>query len=247
MWLNDISIPRKLSLAFGLILFSVAVSSGILFNAARNRDAAAEIARAANRQEVAALNAMAAHIDMAQTMRGYLLTGVERHKRLYGEAVGKFAESIKKAISPELSSLNTKSAEALGKFQQASNQWRSEIAEPIMKLAGNADTREQALNIAMSPRSSELQQVFRDAQLAAFETIRIWAEATAVIEDSAALTADISLQGLQDRFWSAMYCGRQRNPSHLSCVLKKILPAAKALIALQEMHGRNYLVQYQER
>jgi methyl-accepting chemotaxis protein len=193
MWLNDISIPRKLSLAFGLILLSVAVSSGILFNAAHNRDTAAEIARAANRQEVAALNAMVAHIDMAQTMRGYLLTSVERHKRLYGEAVGKFAESIRKAISPELSSMNPKSADALGKFQHASNQWRTEIAEPIMKMAGNADTREQALAIAMSPRSSELQQIFRDAQLAAFETIRIWAEATAVIEDSAALTADISV------------------------------------------------------
>ena len=86
MWLDKISIPRKLTLAFAITLASFAVSGFVVFNTMQERTRSSRLATLSHAQELESLNAVAAHLDMAQTVRGYLLTGVERHKKLYEAA-----------------------------------------------------------------------------------------------------------------------------------------------------------------
>lgn len=193
MWINDLSISRKMTLAFSLILISLASSSGILYSALRDRDDWSAQKDTAAAQEVATFAAVAAHVDMAHTMRGYILTGVERHKRLYAEAGDLFSDSIKAATTGSGANANLKTTDALRKMQAASKEWRDRIGDPIIKLTDNPATRDQAVTLATSALSSELQQKFREAKDAAVAAVKAWEKNTEVGEADARRLADHSL------------------------------------------------------
>lgn len=165
MWLDRISIPRKLTLAFAITLSSSAISSVIIYNAMQDRAHTSQLSTLTNAQQLATMSGVAAHLDMAQTVRGFLLTGVERHKRLYEAAAVSFNEHITKAIElGDKADSHRGVVNALRGMQTASHQWKSEIGDNIIRLATDPATRPEGLAIAMSPRSSEFQQRFRDAQ-----------------------------------------------------------------------------------
>jgi len=171
MWLDRISIPRKLTLAFAVTLASFAVSGAVIFNAMQDNARISTQATGIHAQEFESMVAVAAHLDMAQTARGYLLTGVERHKKLFEAAAVTFNEHIGDAIGLAEKSGGTETVAPLRGMQNASRQWKAEIGDQIISLTTDPKTRDKALEIAMSARSSELQQKFREAQGAALKAL----------------------------------------------------------------------------
>ena len=195
MLIDRLTISRKLAGAFACVLLSLTCSSAILYGALEQRDEKALKASAANEQEVATLAAIAAHIDMAHTMRGYLLTGVERHKRLYGEARDLFARSISEGLAADPKGDAPASHDALTRMQKASDAWRAEIGDPIIRLSANPATRDQATAIATSALSSKLQQTFREAKDASLSSIATWRKASRDAEANAVLVGKYALFG----------------------------------------------------
>ena len=193
MWLNNLSIPRKLTLAFAITLASSAISTIMVFGVMSDRRQTTEHSAAMHVQEFQTLSAVAAHLDMGQTVRGYLLTGVERHKKLYLAAAAKFDDEIKKAIAPaETGEGVFESLSALRGMEAASHEWRAEIGDRIIQLSDDPKTRPQALDIAMSARSSDMQQKFRDAQT----------EALRVLKVESLKLAEAETSGEQHTFWA---------------------------------------------
>jgi methyl-accepting chemotaxis protein len=171
MWLDQISISRKLTLAFAITLASFAASGGLIYNTISTDDQIGKQLQLTHAQQIEGMNAVAAHLDMAQTVRGFLLTNVERHKKLFEAAGQRFNESITKAIAQSEKANSPEALRALTDMQTASRQWKSEIGDQIIRLTPDPKTRDEALTIAMSPRSSDFQQKFRDAQGTAFKIL----------------------------------------------------------------------------
>ena len=171
MWLDKVSIPRKLTLAFAITLASFATSSGIIYNTMLLDEQIGLQSRMTNDQELESTNAAAALMDMSQSARGYLLTNVERHKGLYEAASLHFNESMSKAIELTAKTNSTEASTALKNMQAAGRQWQSEIGDPIIRLTADPRTREEALALALSPRSTDVQQKFLDTQAAAFKIL----------------------------------------------------------------------------
>ena len=172
MWLDRISIPHKLTMAFAVTLVSFAVSGAVIYSAVQQREQISQRSTIAHDQQLESLKASAAHLDMAQTARGFLLTGIERHKKLFEAAGVGFNDHITKAIALSDGDEAYRDAlNALRNMQAASRQWKSEIGDQIIKLAADPKTREDALALAMSERSSQFQQRFRDAQADALKTL----------------------------------------------------------------------------
>ena len=134
MWLDKVSIPRKLTLAFAITLASFATSSGIIYNTMLLDEQIGLQSRMTNDQELESTNAAAALMDMSQSARGYLLTNVERHKGLYEAASLHFNESMSKAIELTAKTNSTEASTALKNMQAAGRQWQSEIGDPIIRL-----------------------------------------------------------------------------------------------------------------
>ena len=193
MWIDNLSIPRKLTLAFAVTLASSAISTLVVFGVSSERRLVSAQSNTMHVQQFQAMKAVAAHLDMGQTVRGYLLTGVERHKKLYQAAAAKFDEEIRKAIAPaETGDGSFESLSGLRAMQSASHEWRSEIGDRIIKLSDDPKTRPQALEIAMSARSSEMQQKFRDAQ----------AEALRILDQQAEHLDSAQESGESRTFWA---------------------------------------------
>ena len=174
MSINNLTISRKLAAAFTFVLVATALSILVTFQSMQRIDATSQSASVASAQETATLGAIAAHIDMAHTMRGYLLTGVERHKRLYGEAGDLFSKSIKDGVAADSTGQNAQTRDNLLRLQEASANWRKQIGEPVISLSSDPSTRGQGTAIATSALSSQLQQSFREAADASLKSIREW-------------------------------------------------------------------------
>ncbi|MDB5642574.1 MAG: methyl-accepting chemotaxis protein [Hyphomicrobiales bacterium] len=171
MWLDQISIPRKLTLAFAITLASFAASGAVIYKSMTDGSQNSIAASLMHAQQLENMNAAAAHLDMAQTVRGFLLTGVERHKKLFEAAGVKFNESMSRSLDLVAKSGNQEALTALRNMQNASHQWKAEIGDQIIRLTVDPKTRDEALTVAMSPRSSEFQQKFRDAQAEALKVL----------------------------------------------------------------------------
>jgi len=172
MRLDDVSIPRKLALAFAIPLIATVIAGAFIYSANTKRDLASEQATSINAQRLHMLNAAATHLDMAQTVRGYILTGVQRQKRLYEEAGSTFSIEMGKAIAIAETLNNLRGTlEPLKKLQSTSRDWKAEIGDKIIVLADNPDTRAQAVELAISPRSSQFQQAFHDAKTEANDAL----------------------------------------------------------------------------
>ena len=171
MWLDKVSIPRKLALAFAITLVTFATSSGIIYKTMLSDEQIGLQSRMTYDQEIESANAVAALMDMSQSARGYLLTNVERHKGLYEAASLHFNESMSKAIELTAKTNSTEASTALKNMQAAGRQWQSEIGDPIMRLTADPRTREEALALALSPRSTDVQQKFLDTQAAALKIL----------------------------------------------------------------------------
>ena len=150
----------KLGLCFGAVFLCVLAASSTLFYALRNADEARERSHTANAVLLALGQAGTAHLDLAHTARGYLITKVERHAMLYGQATKLFADKIteaKLAAAPLPDVLKQ-----INEVEGASRAWREQTGDPMLKLAQDAKTYDKAIEVAKSPAASVQQQAFRE-------------------------------------------------------------------------------------
>ena len=166
MGLKDASLIQKLFMSFAVVLVCSAGASGLLLHLDGQASSMLDASQQANVAMVHLSHAATAHLDQAHTMRGFLLTGVERHAKLYQSAVSLFHEEI--VAAQNTANIDEEVKQALNKVEAASLTWRQQIGDPaIQKYRDKAI--DEALAIARAPRASELQQAFRD-QLALAET-----------------------------------------------------------------------------
>ena len=164
MSLANLRIARKFTFGFAVILAVFAVVGGAIFVLAARveRTQAANVAAQAMLVDVEKL--AAARYDQAQTARGFIIIRTERHSRLYGEATKLFDETLARTRQDALASPDPDAASAaLAKFADVAADWQREIGDPEVNLTRDPATADKAIEVAKSPRNSELMQKFRDA------------------------------------------------------------------------------------
>jgi methyl-accepting chemotaxis protein len=168
MSLANLRIARKLALGFAVILAIFATVGGAIFVSAARVETtqAANVAAQAMLVDVEKL--AAARYDQAQTARGFIIIRTERHSKLYGEATKLFGETLAKTRDDALASPDPDAAAAaVTKLADVAADWQREIGDPEVNLTRDPTTADQAIEVAKSPRNSELMQKFRDALQAA--------------------------------------------------------------------------------
>ena len=161
---TNMSILHRLVFSFAAVLVVSIGTSVLLFVAGNQATQANDSAANASDLLLHLNHAATGHLDQAHTMRGYLLTGAERHARLYDKAVEQFAQSAQRAREAVIFEKDLLGA--VDRLISASGAWRAEVGDAVMQNARKRDSaaaQEQALTLAKAPRASELQQGFRVA------------------------------------------------------------------------------------
>ena len=172
--MNNISIAKKLAVAFGCVLFVVAATSLFAFAAVRSAQTATAANEQANLVIVDLERAIAAQFDQAHAARGYLITnGVARHAMLYAKAVKLFKQEI--AAGRRDAAGEPQMLAEFGKVDAANVAWRNEIGDTEINLGRNPQTMPRALDIARSARSSDAMKTFRSTAAEAQSKFDAWA------------------------------------------------------------------------
>jgi methyl-accepting chemotaxis protein len=187
----NVTISKKITVAFACVLFVVAATSITAFMAIRSAQSAAESYDRANLLIADLERAIAAQFDESHVTRGYLITnGVARHAMLYEEATKLYEKEMATARKdadgqPELLA-------QLDKVEAAHVAWRNEIGDREIALGHDPKTMPQAIAIAQSAHSSDMMKGFRAAALAARTKFSDWAHETRASENRAMLLMTLS-------------------------------------------------------
>ncbi len=180
----NVTITKKITVAFTCVLVVVAVTSIAAFVAIRTAQSAAESYDRANLLIADLERAIAAQFDESHVTRGYLITnGVARHAMLYEEATKLYEKEMATARKdaagqPELLA-------ELDKVDAAHANWRHEIGDQEIALGHDPKTMPQAIAIAQSAHSSDMMKAFRAAALHARSKFSDWAHAMRASENRA--------------------------------------------------------------
>ena len=188
MILANMRIARKLTLGFaGVLIVFAAAGAAILAAAARvERAEAANVAAQAMLVDVERL--AAARYDQSQTARGFIIVRKERHASLYAAASKQFDETLAQARADARAAPDAAAAiDAVEKLAAAADDWRREIGDPEVNLTRDPATADQAIEVAKSPRGSELMQGFRDA-LQSARQVAVASQTNSQAAGAAALT-----------------------------------------------------------
>jgi methyl-accepting chemotaxis protein len=142
---DNLTIPRKLILALGLMLVSVlSVNAVIHFKSSEIQqttkwtDHTAEVIAATN----LALGAM---VDQETGLRGFLLSGEDKFLDPYRSGVATFDKAL--AQAKQLTSDNAAQQQRYGEMQKFGETWRKDVAEPAIALMAKPETREAGRQI----------------------------------------------------------------------------------------------------
>ena len=160
MILKNASLIQKLVMSFALVLICSTGPNAFLLKLDMQAEDRLEGSQQAHIILAHLSHAATAHLDQAHTMRGFLLTGVERHAKLYKAAVEQFHKEM--TAAQNLPEIEPDILQALDKVAAASAAWRVQIGDPAMQKYSEKAV-DEALAIARAPKASELQQNFRDS------------------------------------------------------------------------------------
>lgn len=173
---KNLTISKKLAVAFGCVLFVVATTSLFVFGAVRRAETAAQAYGRANLVIADFERAIATQFDESHVTRGYLLTnGVARHAMLYQKDVQEFAAQLARAR--EHAAGEPDMLAELDKLEAANVAWRHEIGDPEISLGYDPKTIPEAITIARSAHSSEMMKAFRAVAADARAKFNAWAVA----------------------------------------------------------------------
>jgi methyl-accepting chemotaxis protein len=159
---KNLTISKKLAVAFGSVLFVVATTSLFIFVAVYRAESSAQAYAKANMAIADLERAIATQFDEAHVARGYLITnGVARHAMLYEKATQEFSSQI--ATARQHAAGDPELLAALDKVEAANAAWRRDIGDPEISLGHDPQTMPQAVAIAKSAHSSDMMKAFRAA------------------------------------------------------------------------------------
>jgi len=161
MSLSNLAIVRKLGAGFACVLIAVAVMSGALFVILKALDAAAAANENAHELVDDLGQAISLVMEQSRTSRGYVIARDERQARLYDGAVRQFAELIAKSRRDATGHPNILAL--IDKVETTGNVWRSEIADPAIRLTRDNPTSEQAAEVVKSNHATDLFEAFKSA------------------------------------------------------------------------------------
>jgi methyl-accepting chemotaxis protein len=175
--MNNISIAKKLAVAFAGVLFVVVATSPFIFAAVRNASNEMAVDARASLVITHLERAIGDQFDQAHTARGYLITmGLPRHAMLYEKAVKSFDAEM--AAAREHAKAQPAVLAELGKVMEANAAWRREIGDPEIRLGRDLQSIQKGVAIARSTHSSEMMKAFRAVADEARAKISTWANAS---------------------------------------------------------------------
>ena len=145
---DNLSIPRKLMLALGMMLIAILGVNAVIYlksaeirQTTRWTDHTNEVIATTNQ-------ALAAMIDQETGLRGFLLAGDNKFLEPYRNGVAEFDRTVAKA--KQLTSDNPAQQQRYGEMQKFGDTWRRDVAERAITLMASPDTREAARQIEIS-------------------------------------------------------------------------------------------------
>ncbi|GAA2845241.1 methyl-accepting chemotaxis protein [Aminobacter aminovorans] len=183
----NLSITRKLVLAFSAIVLVSIVVGGFMMRALNQLEAASAELQVASSVLNTLGKAEALHLDRANIARTYVLSLREDVAKRYHDTSLNVDKTIADARSRQITDKDV--ITAIDNFQTAANNWRSEIGDPIVQLAGKPETYDRGRELAGSTRASEVQATVRKAVAEMQAEIGKWEEDTAVLKNDAIATA----------------------------------------------------------
>lgn len=169
MFLQNLAIPRKLALAFALVIATFSIASAVIYsNVAKLHDVAA--ARdAAVRVNDKADEMLTAVIEGNAAMRGYVLLGQKPFLVTLDESKQEIAEATKQFI--ELTDDPTQK-ERGAEFTKAVDAWIADKVAPTIAAYDNPATREDARNRAGMKQLGAMREIHKEIQKAQAAHIR---------------------------------------------------------------------------
>jgi len=183
----NLSITRKLALAFSAIVIVSLIVGGLMMRALSQLEAASAELQVASSVLNTLGKAEALHLDRANIARTYVLSLREDVAKRYHDTSVNVDKTIADARSRHITDKDV--IAAIDNFQAAANNWRNEIGDPIVQLAGKPETYDRGRELAGSTRASEVQTTVRKAVADMQTEITKWEEDTAVLKNDAIATA----------------------------------------------------------
>jgi methyl-accepting chemotaxis protein len=183
----NLSITRKLMLAFSaIVVVSLVVGMMMMRALSQLEDASAELQVASSVLNTLG-KAEALHLDRANIARTYVLSLREDVAKRYHDTSANVDKTIADAKSRPITDKDV--ITAIDNFETAANNWRTEIGDPIVQLAGKPETFDRGRELAGSTRASEVQTTVRKAVADMQTEITKWEDETAIVKNDAIATA----------------------------------------------------------
>ena len=187
MRLNDLSISRKLTMAFALALCAVAAMCGAAIWQQHQSVEAARANTTSYRFVGAVERSIASLYDRNASIRGLVLYKQARFAQKYADAGALLDQALKDAHDagagqPQILA----DADALS---DAAAQWAKEVGDQTVSLGGDPATMSQAVDLSSSSHASALVTQFRDAAAKARTDAKAWSDAAQHRQDAASATA----------------------------------------------------------
>ena len=184
---TNLSITRKLVMSFSAIVLVSIVVALLLMRALNQLDAASAELQVASRVLTTIGKAEALHLDRANIARTYVLSLREDVAKRYHDTSLAVDKTIADARNQPITDKDV--IAAIDNFETVANNWRTEIGDPIVQLAGKPETYERGRELAASTRASEVQNTVRKAVADMQTEISRWEQQIASVKDEAIATA----------------------------------------------------------
>ena len=192
MSLGDVKISKKMAASFVIVVAIVLVMGGVLFMAA-SQVAAVEKLNSASANLVDEVDRVQGSTsDQIAAVRGYLLTqgaddlaSAKLQNVMIGAKIGA-ARGMADGAPADMLPL-------IDKLKAAHDAWQTDVADPELKLAQDAATRSQAIDLANSAKAKDLVKDFHAAGDAVLQEANAWSEAEDTAMNKALLTIRITI------------------------------------------------------
>ncbi|MFC0242234.1 methyl-accepting chemotaxis protein [Rhodopseudomonas telluris] len=146
--LDNLSIPRKLILAFGLMLATIIAANVVIY--LKSSEVQQTTHWTDHTQQVigAAETAVSSMIDQETGYRGFLIAGEDKFLDPYRKGRQQFEASVAKGR--QLTADNPTQVSRFDDVLRFGNQWRKDVAERAIGLMANEQTRKEARDIEIS-------------------------------------------------------------------------------------------------
>jgi methyl-accepting chemotaxis protein len=150
---DNLTIPRKLVVALGLMLIAILTVNVVIYTKSAEIQQTTKWTDHTNEVIATTNEALASMIDQETGLRGFLLAGEEKFLAPYRAGIAQFEKSVSKAT--QLTSDNPAQQLRYGEMRKFGETWRRDVAERAIALMANPGTREAGRQIEISGAGKE--------------------------------------------------------------------------------------------